>query len=386
MPKLLRITTVPISLRILLQGQMNFMKENGWKVLAVSSKGEEVDEVMEKEGVEHVAIPLTRKISPLTDLLALWKLCKIIRKFNPVIIHSHTPKAGLIGMMAGWICRVPVRLHTVAGLPLMEYSGWKRILLNQTEKLTYHFATRVYPNSYQLFDFIRNNLFSNTKKFKIIGKGSSNGIDVDFFSPSKKLKEDSELVKSSLNIPTDGFVFLFVGRLVRDKGIVELVQAFEELNKLNNNTYLLLVGSLEQNLDPLPNEVLTKIKSHHKIILTGFQKDVRPYFAASDVFVFPSYREGFPNVVLQAACMELPIIASNINGCNEIIEHEVSGLLVPAKSVKELEDAMRLLLNESSKREMYRKKAASFVRDNFERTHFWNLLLTEYNMQIQDNV
>jgi glycosyltransferase involved in cell wall biosynthesis len=386
MPKLLRITTVPISLKVLLQGQFSFLQKNEWEVLTVSAEGPEVREIQEVEGVKHIAIPLTRKISPLTDLVALWMLCKIIRKFKPAIIHSHTPKAGLIGMMAGWLCRVPVRLHTVAGLPLMEYSGWKRILLNQAEKLTYRFATRVYPNSYQLFDFIKDNLFSNTKKFKIIGRGSSNGIDVGFFSPSRKLKEDSELLRKSLNIPVEGFVFLFIGRLVRDKGIVELIQAFENLNKLNDNTYLLLVGSPEQDLDPLPNEVLTKIKSHRKIILTGFQKDVRPYLVASDIFVFPSYREGFPNVLMQAACMEIPIIASNINGCNEIIEHEESGLLVPAKNANELENAMRLLLVERSRSEMYRTKAANFVRENFERTHFWNLLLSEYNSQIKGNV
>ncbi|MFN7704941.1 MAG: glycosyltransferase family 4 protein [Chryseotalea sp.] len=382
MPKVLRITTVPISLKVLLQGQFRFMQQNGWEVLTVSAEGTEVQEIKEKEAVKHISIPLTRQISPLTDLVALWKLIRIINTFKPDIVHSHTPKAGLIGMLAAWLCRVPNRLHTVAGLPLMEYSGLKRLLLNSAEKLTYRFATKVYPNSFQLFEFIKNNLYQNSQKFRVIGKGSSNGIDSEYFTPNKYIEDKANDIRFSFNIPPNAFVFLFIGRLVKDKGIIELVQAFDEVIKAND-AYLLLVGPFESDLDPLPQDILDKITNHPKIKLSGFQKDVRPFLMASNAFVFPSYREGFPNVVLQAACMEVPVIATNINGCNEIIEHERSGLLVKPKDSKELKVAMLRMIQNEVDRECFRTAAATYVRMNFSRTHFWTLLLAEYKSLVK---
>ncbi|MFN9501222.1 MAG: glycosyltransferase family 4 protein [Chryseotalea sp.] len=382
MPKVLRITTVPISLKVLLQGQFRFMQQNGWEVLTVSAEGTEVQEIKEKEAVKHISIPLTRQISPLTDLVALWKLIRIINTFKPDIVHSHTPKAGLIGMLAAWLCRVPNRLHTVAGLPLMEYSGLKRLLLNSAEKLTYRFATKVYPNSFQLFEFIKNNLYQNSQKFRVIGKGSSNGIDIEYFTPNKYIEDKANDIRFSFNIPPNAFVFLFIGRLVKDKGIIELVQAFDEVIKAND-AYLLLVGLFESDLDPLPQDILDKITNHPKIKLSGFQKDVRPFLMASNAFVFPSYREGFPNVVLQAACMEVPVIATNINGCNEIIEHERSGLLVKPKDSKELKVAMLRMIQNEVDRECFRTAAATYVRMNFSRTHFWTLLLAEYKSLVK---
>jgi glycosyltransferase involved in cell wall biosynthesis len=382
MPKVLRITTVPISLKVLLQGQFRFMQQNGWEVLTVSAEGTEVQEIKEKEAVKHISIPLTRQISPLTDLVALWKLIRIINTFKPDIVHSHTPKAGLIGMLAAWLCRVPNRLHTVAGLPLMEYSGLKRLLLNTAEKLTYRFATKVYPNSFQLFEFIKNNLYQNSQKFRVIGKGSSNGIDIEYFTPNKYIEDKANDIRFSFNIPPNAFVFLFIGRLVKDKGIIELVQAFDEVIKAND-AYLLLVGPFESDLDPLPQDILDKITNHPKIKLSGFQKDVRPFLMASNAFVFPSYREGFPNVVLQAACMEVPVIATNINGCNEIIEHERSGLLVKPKDSKELKVAMLRMIQNEVDRECFRTAAATYVRMNFSRTHFWTLLLAEYKSLVK---
>jgi len=379
---IIRITTVDSSLIYLLEGQFSFMTSNGWNVLALSSNEGYVKELIDKEKIKHITVPLTRKISPIADLRALWQLCKIIRIFKPSIVHSHTPKAGLIGMLAAWFCRVPNRLHTVAGLPLMEYKGWKRLLLNFTERLTYRLATKVYPNSFQLFEFIKNNLYSDTQKFKVIGKGSSNGIDIEYFSPSKHIEEKANGVRLSFNIPSSAFVFLFIGRLVKDKGIIELVHAFEEVIKVND-AYLLLVGPFEPDLDPLPQNILDKITNHPRIKLSGFQKDVRPFLMASNAFVFPSYREGFPNVVLQAACMEVPIIASNINGCNEIIEHKKSGLLVKPKNSEELKEAMLFLLQNNIGREKFKTVAANYVRTNFSRTHFWHLLLAEYESLVK---
>jgi glycosyltransferase involved in cell wall biosynthesis len=173
-------------------------------------------------------------------------------------------------------------------------------------------------------------------------------------------------------------VFSFVGRVVKDKGIVELITAFKMISQIREDAYLLLVGPLEQELDPLPEEVLHFIQQHPKVIAAGYQNDVRPWMMASDVFVFPSYREGFPNVVMQAACLEVPCIVSDINGCNEIIEHKVNGLIVPPKDEKALCDAMRLMMSDEKKRQSFAEKSRDFVSTNFDQQFVWGELLREY--------
>jgi glycosyltransferase involved in cell wall biosynthesis len=382
-PRLIRITTVPISLKLLLEGQFTFFQQAGFEVLTVSAAGEEVKE-LKALGIAHQAVPMTRSITPLQDLIALYQLIQVIRKFKPDIVHSHTPKAGLLGMLAAWICRVPTRMHTVAGLPLMETAGLKRSILKTTERITYACASNVYPNSKGLLDFIHStfsvrNLPSGKtgSKFKIIGKGSSNGIDTTWFSRTPELETNARTIREKYGITKDTIVFSFVGRLVRDKGLIELVEAFK---KLNLPSRILLVGSFEDHLDPLPSEVMTFLRTDTRVILAGFQQDVRPWMMASDVFVFPSYREGFPNVVMQAACLEIPVIASDINGCNEILQHEQTGLLVPAKNAEALQRTMLELAIDSAKRKTLAEQSRAFVVNNFERKFVWSELLKEYNI------
>ena len=222
-------------------------------------------------------------------------------------------------MLASKLAGVPIRMHTVAGLPLMESSGMKRSVLNIVEKLTYYCATNVYPNSKGLKEFIIKEKLTSKNKLKILGNGSSNGIDTTHFSPNQVSGIEKRQLRKELNITKNDFVFVFVGRLVSDKGINELVEAFTEMSKTHTNSKLLLVGPLETHLDPLLPNTLNEIKNNEAIIYAGFQTDVRPYFATSNALVFPSYREGFPNVVMQAGAMGLPSIVTDINGCNEII-------------------------------------------------------------------
>ena len=288
----------------------------------------------------HIIIPLTRKITILKDLKATYNLYKLIRKEKPDIVHTHTPKAGIIGMLASYFARVPIRLHTVAGLPLMEATGFKRIVLNFVEKLTYKCSTRVYPNSYGLKKIILKHRFTSENKLKVIGNGSSNGIDTSYFDPELFSIEDNAVLKTNLGIKKTDFVFIFVGRIVSDKGINELVEAFDKICLVEENIKLLLVGPFEDELDPLQKKTKLLINNNDKIILVGYQNDVRPYFSISNCLVFPSYREGFPNVVMQAGAMRLPSIVSDINGCNEIIENNINGLVIKVKSVDAIYDAM----------------------------------------------
>jgi glycosyltransferase involved in cell wall biosynthesis len=379
--KIIRITTVPLSLSGLLQGQLRFISKY-FDVLGISSKGKnnQLSKLLELEGIPTMAIEMTRRITPLMDLIAVYELYRVFKREKPFIVHSHTPKAGTLGMLAAYLAKVPHRLHTIAGLPLVEATGFKRRLLNTVEKITYSCATKIYPNSFGLKDIILTEGFTTKNKLKVIANGSSNGIDTSIFDP--KLFNDSEKnlsLRTSLNIEKDDFVFIFIGRLVTDKGINELIKAFEKLQKTQSQIKLLLVGTFEQKLDPLKQETFTAIKNNSAIIFTGWIDDVRPYLAISNALTFPSYREGFPNVVMQAGSMELPCIVSNINGCNEIIDHEKTGLIIPVKNVTALLNAMETIINLESKAIVMGQLCRAHIIKNFEREVVWNALLSEYN-------
>jgi glycosyltransferase involved in cell wall biosynthesis len=382
--KLIRITTVPMSLKYLLGGQLSYMKAHGFDVLAISADGKERVDIV-NEGISHVIIPFTRKITPIQDLVCLVKLIRLFRKVKPDIVHTHTPKAGLLGMMVARFCGVRVRMHTVAGLPLIEAKGLKRWILSITERITYACATQVYPNSAGLKEYIKDQLAISNEQLTIIGKGSSNGIDTSFFSKTPELQSQAKHIRSRYAIPEDAIVFSFVGRVVKDKGMHELVHAFKNVLRERPNAYLLVVGPLEPELDPLEPEDLDFLQTHKQVIMPGFQPDVRPWLLASDVFVFPSYREGFPNVVMQACCLEVPCIVSDINGCNEIIQHEKTGLIVPPKNEEALYTAMTRLMSDTSLRKEFGVRSREFVVNNFDQRYVWRELLREYNQLISSN-
>jgi capsular polysaccharide biosynthesis glycosyltransferase capM len=385
--KLIRITTVPISFKVLLKGQLRFMASNGFDVKGVSSEGEELKEVRENEGIVMEAINMSRKITPFQDLKSLWEMWNFLRKEKPQIVHTHTPKAGIIGMLAARLAGVPYRLHTVAGLPLIEATGTKRKILNFVEKLTYSSATRVYPNSKGLYDFILQNNFTQSNKLKIIANGSSNGINTTFFNPAQVSEIEKVALREKLNIQPDDFVFVFVGRIVSDKGINELIKAFSELQTAENNELtgikLLLVGGLESDLDPLNPETLAEINQNKDIISAGFQQDVRPFFAISDALAFPSYREGFPNVVMQAGAMGLPSIVSDINGCNEIIVEGENGLIIPSKNVEKLKEKMLTLARDKNLYVKLKENSRRMIENRYEQSVVWNALLEEYEGLLQ---
>lgn len=387
MKKLIRITTVPISFKVLLKGQLRFMASNGFDVKGVSSEGEELKEVRENEGIVMEAINMSRKITPFQDLKSLWEMWNFLRKEKPQIVHTHTPKAGIIGMLAARLAGVPHRLHTVAGLPLMEAMGIKRKILNFVERLTYSSATRVYPNSKGLYNFILQNNFTQSNKLKIIANGSSNGINTTFFSPAQVSEIEKITLREKLNIQPDDFVFVFVGRIVSDKGINELIKAFSELQTAKNNELtgikLLLVGDLESDLDPLNPETLAEINQNKDIISVGFQQDVRPFFAISDALAFPSYREGFPNVVMQAGAMGLPSIVSDINGCNEIIVEGKNGLIIPPKNVEKLKEKMLTLAKDKNLYTKLKGNSRRMIENRYEQSVVWNALLEEYEGLLQ---
>ncbi|KGO89385.1 glycosyltransferase family 4 protein [Flavobacterium suncheonense] len=377
MKKIVRITTVPLSLEKLLENQLRFMNGH-YEVIAVSSEGARLRKFGAKEGVRTFEVGLTRKITPLQDLKAVWQLYRFLKKEKPFMVHSHTPKAGIVGMLAAKLAGVPNRLHTVAGLPLLETAGIKRTILTAVEKLTYSCATKVYPNSKGLRQIILQEKFCSESKLKVIGEGSSNGIDTEYFSRKSLSQSDAEQLKSQLSITQEDFVFVFVGRIVGDKGINELIAAFDKISAESKKVKLLLVGPYEDDLDPLSETTVKRINENKNCISVGYQQDVRLFLAISHCLVFPSYREGFPNVVMQAGAMELPGIVTDINGCNEIITHEKNGLIVPVKSSEALYLAMQRILSEKDLYLRLQQHAREAITSRFEQKVIWEALLAEY--------
>ncbi|MCF4102678.1 glycosyltransferase family 4 protein [Gillisia sp. M10.2A] len=377
MSKLVRITTIPLSLEKLLEGQLTFMNQY-YEVVAVSAERDRLIKYGIDNNVATFHVELTRAITPLVDLKAVWKLYKYLKKETPLIVHTHTPKAGIIGMLAAKLAGVPIRLHTVAGLPLLETKGIKRRILNSVETITYSLATKVYPNSKGLEQIILAEKFASISKLKVLGRGSSNGIDTSYFNPQLYSEAFKSNFKSSIGINANNFVFVYVGRLVSEKGINELIAAFNELNEKEPNLSLLLVGPFENELDPLEPETLSLIDQHPEIFSVGYQADVRPYFAISNALAFPSYREGFPNVVMQAGAMNLPSIVTDINGCNEIITNNFNGLIIPVKNKNSLYEAMYNMLMDSKLLEIMKGNSRKLIVANYEREEFWKILLEEY--------
>jgi len=380
---ILRITTVAVSLDKLLFGQLAFMNQF-YKVIVISSNNKEVlDRVRQREGVDVFSVELSRIISPIRDIVSLVKLVLLINNVKPDILHTHTPKAGFIGMLAAFLAKTTIRLHTVAGLPLLEAKGLKRVILNLIEKLTYFCAHKVYPNSNGLMKIIINNGYCKTDKLKVLANGSSNGIDVSHFTS----EAISELQVSDINeryiINADNFVFIFIGRLVGDKGINELVYSFDQISQKYINVKLLLVGPFENDLDKLSEDTIDAINRNKQIQTAGYVEDVRPFFAVSNVLTFPSYREGFPNVVMQAGAMGLPSIVTDINGCNEIIVDGENGIIIPPKDADALYGAMESFLINPELQAKLAKNARDMIVSRYEQSVVWEAIKGEYDYWCQ---
>ena len=336
--KIIRACTVPQSLGFVMGMLPDLQKK--YEVVLLSSSGLEWEEVRRLHpDVKCIEVDMERHISPIKDIKSLWRLWRTFCKEKPKMVHSMTPKAGLLCMLAARMAGVPVRVHTFTGLVFPTSVGLKKKILMATDWLTCACATHIIPEG----EGVKNDLLNNgiTKKpIKVLGYGNCRGIDLERFDKTPEVMEQAgKLRKKSV------CTFIVVGRIVGDKGINELVEAFVKLNKENSATRLILVGCYEDKLDPLKSETLNLIKNCSAIEAVGQQKDVRPWFAAADVAVLASYREGFPNVVIEAGAMGLPQIVTDINGAREIIIEGENGTVIPSKSVDALYNAMKHMLD-----------------------------------------
>lgn len=378
---IVRTSTVPMSLRILLKGQLSYLNKY-FEVVGISSQGLELAEIEKQEGIKTYPIKMERKISPVSDIASIIKMIILLKKLKPYIIHSITPKAGLLSMIAGYFAGIPIRMHTFTGLIFPSRKGFMHLLLKNMDRLTCAFATHIIPEG----EGVKHDLISYSvtrKPLKVIGNGNVNGINIEYFSNEAINEEILIQTRMTWQITPDNFVYIFAGRLVKDKGINELVAAFNNINKQYSHTKLLLVGDYEHRLDPLYSQTLDLIKNHLNIIHVGFQSDIRSFLAVSNVLVFPSYREGFPNVPMQAGAMGLPCIVTDINGCNEIIKHNVNGIIIPPKKVPVIENAMLELLVDNEKYKYLAKNARPLIIERYEEQTVWQLIKEEYDAQLK---
>ena len=371
MLKLIRTSTIPASLENLLKGQLKMLSKY-YNVLAVSSPGDDMETIEEREGVRAIAIPMERRISLIKDFISLIRLIVLFAKERPDMVHSITPKAGLLSMLAAWITRVPVRMHTFTGLVFPTATGKMQKLLIAMDRLTCFCATHINPEGEGVKrDLVNYNITS--KPLHIIANGNVNGIDLEYFDKTP------EVVEKACSYKKEGtFTFCFVGRMVRDKGINELVHSFLRLYQKDERVRLLLVGPFEKELDPVLPEVEEHILHHPGICYMGYQNDVRPFLVASDALVFPSYREGFPNVVIQAGAMGLPAIVTDINGCNEIVLPDLNGVIIPSKDEQALYESMKYFASHPVEVERMAANARPLIASRYEQRIVWNALLDEY--------
>ena len=380
MKKIIRATTIPASLYVFCNGILKELSLK-YEVVALSSPGELLDLVGERECVRTIAVPMERHISLMKDLKALMVMIRIFRKERPDMVHSMTPKAGLLCMFAGKLTGVPVRIHTFTGLVWPTSTGFKRRVLMLTDKITCASATNIIPEG----EGVKNDLITGkiTKKpLKVLGYGNVKGVDMEIYSRRVEVLEIAE----KLNLrDTSRFTFLYVGRIVRDKGINELVTAFNMLQKENDNLRLILVGPYEDDLDPIAENIREIITNNPAISDVGKKNgnELLAYYSVSDCFVMPSYREGFPNTVLEAGAMELPSVVTDINGSREIIVNGDNGLIVPPHDVKQLYDAMKVMVDDKVNRERMAKNARKMIADRFDQRYVRNCLFDFYDQVIK---
>ncbi|MDO5035634.1 MAG: glycosyltransferase family 4 protein [Porphyromonas sp.] len=381
MKKLLRLVTISDSFGMI-EGQPQFLRKNGYKVIGISGPPVDLSEkAASRERFRTIVIPnLVRPISIDNDLKALFQLIKVIKKEKPLIVHANTPKASLLGMMAAWWCHVPHRIYTVTGLRFETTTGLFRWVLIRMERITCACATKVIPEGDGVAKTLRGNRITK-KPLKKILNGNINGINLNYFSRSEDVLEQAKRISDKTG---GSFTFIFIGRIVKDKGIMELVNAFQKIHVVYPDSRLLLVGKMESDLDPLPDEVIRDIQDNDCIIEAGWQTDVRPWLASSDTLVLPSYREGFPNVVIQAGAMGLPVVVSDINGCNEIVIEGENGYIVPARDSDALYHGMLKMIEDKNQTIYMSKNARPMIESRYEQSAVWQALLQEYNSLIDN--
>lgn len=340
---IVQVATIGCSLRCFLKGQAGFLRKGGFEVHGISSPDGDLAQFAAEEGVAVHGIEMARSITPLRDLLSLARMVRTLRRIRPVLVHAHTPKGGFLGMLGALLARVPVRVYTIRGLRMATATGFKRRLLKWTEIISCRCAHRVLAVSPSIRDEAIHEGLCPPEKIRVLGQGSGNGVDArNCFDPLRHANQ-RKTIRQRHAIPDDAPVVGFVGRIVRDKGMVELAAAWRTLREQFPSLHLLLVGPFELE-DPVPADVEDLFRTDPRIHCVGRVQQTAPYYATMDVCVLPSYREGLGMALLEAAAMEVPGVATEISGCVDAVQNNVTGLLVPPRDAASLAEALATYL------------------------------------------
>ena len=364
---------------LVLNGRLRTLREAGFRVTLVSSPGALLNRTAAREGVEAVAIPMRRDMAPVSDLLSLLRLCRLIYRLKPEMTEFSTPKAGLLGSVAAMLCGVPSRVYLLRGLRLETSTGLKRRILLAAERLASACSHAVLCNSESLRNQALALRVAPESKLRLLGSGSSNGVDVERFSPGPGT------LRARLGLPPDAPVVGFVGRLTRDKGLPELVEAFDAILAARPQAHLLLVGWFDASDDALGHALRSRIKQHPRIHMTGFVADTEPYYRVMDVLVLPTWREGFPNVVLEAAASGIPVVTTLCTGSRDAVVPEVTGLLIPPGYPAAIREAVLQLLRNPERRCRMGEAARAWVLENYVNGRVLGLTVRCYMSLLEQN-
>jgi glycosyltransferase involved in cell wall biosynthesis len=352
------------------KGQLAFMQEQGFDVIFVATPSKRLEEV-ENDGIPVFGIKMLRKISIVSDLVAVWEMFWFLKKVRPDIVHSHTPKGGLIGTIGAWLACVPIRIYHIRGLPFMGAVGVKQWVLKMTERISCACANQVLSVSHSIKDVAVLEKICKKSKIRVILNGSGNGVAaISRFNPTLFSVSDRKDVRGRVNIPENATILGFVGRIVKDKGIYELLETFTRIYAKHNDVYLLIIGMLEDG-DPISDTDRILMYEHPNIRFVGEQRDLPSWYQIIDIVVFPTYREGFPNVPLEAASMQIPIVASDIPGCRDAIVSNDTGILVPVKKIDSFVEATESYIKDKNLRLTHGKNARKRVLTQFDQHVLW---------------
>jgi glycosyltransferase involved in cell wall biosynthesis len=380
--RLVHISTSPLFLNFL-RGVLPELRQRGFEPSVICSPGELLESFVQETGVPGFGVEMSRRITPLRDLLALYRLVTLLRRVRPHIVHSHTPKGGLLGTMAARMCRVPVCIYHIHGLPHLSAFGVRRLVLLWSAKVACGLAHQVLSVGESIRRIALDERLCLPEKIQVLANGGWPGIDAEHrFQPKRFTEAAWQQLRADLEIPADAVVVGFVGRIVRDKGMQELAQAWQHLREDHPHLHLLLVGEYEEQ-DPVPAWVEQTFAGDPRVHITGWVSDAAPYYAIMHLLVLPSYREGFPNTPLEAAAMELPVVATRIPGNVDAVEDEVTGLLVPPRDAQALEQAIRRYLDCPELRQQHGKAGRERVLRLFRQEVIWEALYNEYVALLQ---
>jgi len=365
LPKICLVSSIPVTLWSFYSRLIRDLHDHGYAVTVISSNEPELQMLQNELCCSAIPARIQRRITPARDVLTLLRLIRLFARGGYDIVHAHTPKGGLIGMISAWLARIPNRIYTIHGLPLETATGLKRKLLWLAEWASCKLATKLLAVSPSLMKRVLDERLCPVKKINVLNKGSACGIDLRRFRLTKEVLQKAKKVRAEYDIPKEAIVIGFVGRITPDKGIKILTDSFVHLQQQHKNVRLLLAGRFDKVRETLDSETAKTIEYNKKIHWVGYVKNPVSFYAAMDMFVLPSRREGFPISPLEAAAMKLPTIASNVTGCTDAVVDGVTGLLVEVDDTEQLYQAMLKLVKEPKLRKRLGRQGRQRVVNYF---------------------